>query len=308
MKTVTTTKKTASKKAPFSEVTIIFNPNSTGNGKALAKQLQADLQQQIPKLSVTITPTKYAGHAEKLAYKLAKDSRRPLIISASGDGGYHEIINGMLRANAAGAQAVAGLLPAGNANDHYHMMHDEDTIEAIRQAKVNDIDVLKLSSVVSGQPFERYAHSYIGIGLTPKVGQELNKQKLNAINEIGIVLRALFFLHPIKVIIDNHTRTYDSVIFSNIRKMSKVLAISETAKTDDGMFEVTAFKRRNKLSLISALLRASTLGLRGSKKVSNYQFKTIKPLLVQLDGEIFTIDAQAEVTITIDRQRLPCII
>ena len=98
---------------PFSEITVIYNPNSTGSGEAMAKQFKKEYQRADKQVTVTLQKTKYAGHAEKLAYDIAKKQVRPMIISASGDGGYHEVVNGALRAQAEGAKPTTGLLPAG---------------------------------------------------------------------------------------------------------------------------------------------------------------------------------------------------
>ena len=290
----------------ISSINIIYNPNSTGSGKELATRLAADLHKALPGLKVSLIKTKHAGHAETLAYDLARATKRPMIISVSGDGGYHEVINGLLRAQAEGAKPIAGLLPAGNANDHFHNTHEGDLVENIVQGKVRQIDIFKLVATLDGQPFIRYAHSYIGFGLTPKIGRELNKTQLNRLNEIGIVLRGLVKLKPTRLKINGKMRSYDSVIFSNVATMSKVLSVPDHATNDDGTFEVSMFRRRNTLQLFMLLLRASLAGLKGTK-ASQYTLQTVRPTVVQLDGEIFTLDA-CTVSITLEPRHLSCII
>lgn len=267
-----------------------------------------ELKRSLAKYEVRLARTEYAGHAEKLAYKFAKSSSRPLIISASGDGGYHEVINGLIRAQLEGSKPTAGLLPAGNANDHYHDVHDVGLVEAITAGKTRQLDLIKLTATTDGKSFERYAHSYIGFGLTPKVGKELNRVDLNRFNEILIVLKALFSLQPVKVIRDGKRLTCDSLVFSNISKMSKVLSLSKNSANDDGKFEITIFRRRNKLRLIKLLLKASTSGLTDAEKKESYTFQTIKKILVQVDGEISAIDANSKVSIDIERKILNCIV
>ncbi len=292
----------------FSSISIIFNPNSTGNGKAMAKDLKSGLRKRYPDQNVRLIPTLHAGHAEELAYKLAKASQRPLIISASGDGGYHEVINGIVRANNEGSGGVAGLLPAGNANDHYHDVHKGDIGEAISTYKTKKIDLLELNTRVGGKEFKRYAHSYIGFGLTPKVGQELNKIELNWFNELIIAAKALFVLRPVKIMVNGRQRSYHSVIFSNVSIMSKVLNLSPTASNTDGLFELTIFKRRHKIKLLLKLLSASTAGLENAQSLKEFHFRSIKQILVQLDGEISTIDANSKVSIKVAPKVLECIV
>ncbi len=292
----------------YSSVSIIYNPNSTGASKSLAQALKRDLTELLPGQTVTLVATKHAGHGEKLAYELAMATKRPLIISSSGDGGYHEVVNGLMRAQTAGARPIAGLLPAGNANDHYHNLHTIDTSTAIKRGKSLSVDLLKLVGTADGKTYERYAHSYIGIGLTPKVGQELNKTVLNRFNQVWIVLKSLLVLQPVQIIVGGKRRSYDSLIFSNVGKMSKVLSLSKYADMTDGKFEVTAFRRHTKLRLLMTLLHASTKGLTGDRQVSNYGFKTLKQTIVQLDGEIMTLDAKTDSGITIEPKVLEIII
>lgn len=287
----------------FTDLVIIYNPLSTGPGEEMAKRLKRDLR----KHKVRLVGTKYAGHAEQLAYKFAKASARPLIVSASGDGGYHEIINGLVKAQTEGAKPVAALLAAGNANDHHREVFKSDLIEGIASAKVRQIDLLTLESTAGGKPFKRYAHSYIGLGLTPKAGQELNKRKLNRFNQLWVIIRAFFELRPVQIIINGKKQAYDSLIFSNIGKMSKVLLLDENASTKDGRFEVTITKHLGKFSLLKQLLKASTSGLNDAISAEQYLFRTTRKEPVQLDGELFMLDASRDVKISISNKILSCI-
>jgi diacylglycerol kinase (ATP) len=297
--------------AGFTSISIIYNPGSTGPGKQLATELKHELQVLLPTQSVRLIKTEYAGHAEELAYELARASAKSLVISSSGDGGYHEVVNGLLRAQDEGAMPIAGLLPAGNANDHYQSLHVGDTATAIYKQQVQTVDVLQLQTQQKGKKLQRYAHSYIGLGLTPTVGRELNKTELNRVNEVWIALRSLVQLRPTTIINRGHKRSYDSIICSNVSKMSKVLKLTKSPGTShmrDGKFEVTAVPSRSKLQLLRYLLKASTVGLEGGHMAEQYKFKTIKPITLQLDGEICRIDGDSQVDITISKRVLRCIV
>ena len=274
----------------------------------MSRDLEAKLIKALPKVQIERIKTKHAGHAETLAYEAAKASRRPLIISVSGDGGYHEVVNGLMKAQLNGARPVAGLLPGGNANDHHRMLHQGDLVQNIVSQTEQTIDLLKLSAFAKGKLIERFGHSYIGIGLTPKAGKELNKTKLNRLKETVIVLRSIIWLRPVRIIVRGKRRAYDSVIFSNIDTMSKVMTLSKNAKLDDGKFEVTAFRRRNRWRLIRLLLRASTLGLKGTTHRKKFPFTTTAPLLMQVDGEIMKVDANSQITVTSEHAMLRCIV
>ena len=99
----------------FDRVVVIFNPNSTGDAPALARELEHDLHERLPGLDVVLRPTERAGHARDLARDAAREGR-PLIVSVSGDGGYNEVVNGLM--DARNPHAVCTVLGAGNANDH----------------------------------------------------------------------------------------------------------------------------------------------------------------------------------------------
>lgn len=252
--------------------------------------------------------TEHAGHGEELAYSIASSTKNALIVSSSGDGGYGDVINGIMRAKNEGHTAVASVLPAGNANDHYNNLHDGDIVERIRNGKTAHIDLLKITSTVDTKPFTRYAHSYIGFGLTPAVGLELNKTKLTILNEGWIVAKSLIAVKPVKLKIDEKVRAYESVIFSNVDVMSKYLKISRPSSMNDGKFEVTIFRRRNKLKLLLLLLEASFKGVVENKSVPSFTLHTVKRTLVQTDGEITTLDADALATITAERETLECVV
>jgi len=292
----------------YTTIAVIYNPNSTGSSKELAETFAAAVRKLLPKQKVELIATEHAGHAEELAYSLAKASKHPLIVSSSGDGGYNEVINGALKAQREGAHPTTGLLPAGNANDHFTNLNKHDLVELVAKDVTRNIDVLKFTYTKNGTQIERYAHSYIGFGLTPFVGKELNKNKLNLINEVWIVARAILGVKSVKLTVGAKTRRYDSIVLSNIDKMSKYLKISQPSGITDGKFEVTTFRKRNKISLIGMLLKASFIGLKEDAKVSTYTVRTINKTILQADGEIVTIDAHTTVTITAEKQLLNCVI
>ena len=292
----------------YTNIAIIYNPNSTGPSEKLAKDLEAQINSRLPGQKVECIATEHAGHAEELAYKLAKSSENPLIISSSGDGGYNEVVNGAMKAMDEGSSCTVGILPAGNANDHHRNLSNGEVIDQIAGDTSQKIDLLKMTAMSKGEQIDRYAHSYIGLGLTPIVGKELNKTKLNPFSEFFVVVKSFFTLKSIRLKIDQKVSKYQSLIFSNVDEMSKYLKISQPSSVTDGKFEVTIFKQRSKLKLIASLLKASTGKLEENSQVSEYTLKTVNKTLVQADGEIITLDANSDVTISIQQQILPCIV
>jgi diacylglycerol kinase (ATP) len=292
----------------YTSAAIIYNPKSTGSSKKLAEKFKKSLLADFPTLDVQLKPTEYAGHAEKLAYELSKASKHPLIFSSSGDGGYHEVINGAMKAQKEGYRPVTGVLPAGNANDHYHNLHDEDVIQMIHKGKTKTIDLLTISYVSDRKKQLRYAHSYIGFGLTPAVSEELNKTKLNKLKESWLVLKTIVKLKPVILKIRMRTRKYDSIIFSNVDRMSKYFNVSQPSHIADGKFEVTIFTRRNKLKLMMLMLESSFVHLKEDMQTSKFKLQTTHKTIAQADGEIIPIDAKSKVVVSIDKQVLNCLV
>lgn len=292
----------------YSTIAIIYNPNSTGPSKTLAEELADDIRKRLPDQHVELIATEHAGHAEELAYTLASSHTNPLIISSSGDGGYNEVVNGAMKAQNEGATPTTSLLPAGNANDHHRNLHEKELIDLIAREQSTAIDLLKITGQVDGKPVERYAHSYIGFGLTPTVGKELNKVDLNRLVEAWVVIRSLLTTKPVRLKIDTKVHSYESVIFSNVDEMSKYLKISQPSSVTDGKFEVTIFRRRTTLRLLATLLKATVQGVKENKQAAEFSLTTVKKTLVQADGEIMTLDAHSQVVITAETQVLRCIV
>jgi diacylglycerol kinase family enzyme len=285
------------------DVIIIYNPNSTGDGEKNARTLQAQLAAH-PDITVTLQPTQHAGHAEEMIRELPH-TRNVIVISSSGDGGYHEVINGsLLRANHKN-RLVTGLLPSGNANDHYHAVHHGDVVQRITAGDVQTIDALK----VTVGKWTRYAHSYAGIGLTPHIGEKLTQAKLNPFNEIWLTIRYYFSSRPVKIRTEKGVRRYDSLIFSNIERMSKYMTLSSAAQVDDGKFEVTGSRAGAPGTLMKHLFKASTTGLTDEAiHTTSYSFTSLRPFSLQLDGEVYRFEAREKVTVSIAPKVINCII
>jgi diacylglycerol kinase (ATP) len=292
----------------YTSITVIYNPNSTGSGRQLAEDFMAAFNGTPYEKIIKIIPTEHRGHAEELARELVRASARPLIISASGDGGYHEVVNGAMAAKAEGGRFVTGLLPAGNANDHYRSLHDKSIHEMIVSGEHQTIDLLQVSVTGPGGTWQRYAHSYVGVGLTPQVGRRLNQTKLNPITEKLVTLKALWQARPVRLVIDGRTAAYDSVITSNIASMSKVLQLSEDATPNDGQFEVMVVPHDSRWKLWAHLLRAATTGLTGSDRRRVFAFQTTQKTTIQLDGEVRHLLAGDRVTITLSPRALDCVL
>ena len=281
----------------FDRVIVIYNPNSTGDAPALAEELRADLAERLPDLPVDLNPTEHAGHARTLAADAAR-SGHPLIVSVSGDGGYNEVVNGLM--DAGNPEAVAAVKAAGNANDHRRATKEQPLVDAVAQGRVTRTDLLRLSIDRPTGTEVRYAHSYIGVGLTPVVAVDLEKGNKGSVRELVTVIRTFSRFRPFEIELESGQRSsIDSLVFANISEMAKVATLSQNSDPDDGRFEVVALPHQSKWRVLLTALRAATVGLGPQPTARSYQFTALKPMPVQIDGELLELAAGDQVQVDI---------
>jgi diacylglycerol kinase family enzyme len=287
---------------PFDRVVLIFNPASTGDASSLAAELSAELQRRQPDLPVTLQPTEHAGHARDLARDAARTGR-PLLVSVSGDGGYNEVVNGAMQAG--NDAAVCAVLPAGNANDHRRATREQPLADAIVTGSVTRIDLLRLT-VGGSAPTTTYAHSYIGLGLTPVVAVDLQKGGKGSLKEALTVIRAFSRFRPFEIQLENgSSQRFDSIVFANIAQMAKVATLSEDdSRPDDGQFEVITVVHTAKWRLLGIALKAALRGLGPQPSVRQYRFINVEPMPIQVDGEVMDLGAGVAVRIDIAHEAL----
>lgn len=281
-------------------VIIIYNPNSTGDSETNARTFAKQLKNRDAAMDVTIIATKFAGHAEEIAAEYA-DAADTLIVSSSGDGGYNEVINGVL---ASGGKCVVAVLPSGNANDHHRAVAPDDALKSIVNGKVRRIEAIKIEAMVNGKPWQRYAHSYVGFGLTPKIGKVLTDVRPNAVTEKWHVMKQAFSFKHIKIESDGSVHSYNSLIAATIDRMSKVIKLDESASLNDGKMEIYESKYLSPFTTIKELLFAGVKGVTPTTVTEKFELSSKKPLLVQLDGEVFTLDAKRKVTLTCEKNSI----
>jgi diacylglycerol kinase (ATP) len=279
---------------PFDAVEIVFNPNSTGDAQERAEELAEQLAERAPELPVQLRPTERAGHGREIARDAAR-AGRPLVVSVSGDGGYNDVVNGLMEAGV--DSAYAAVLAAGNANDHRRVTRERPLADAIIDGDVSKLDLLRMSVDDGREP--RYAHSYIGLGITPTVALELEKGGKGSIKEVISTIRTFSRFRPFQIETDSGTETFDSVIFANIREMAKFAVLSEEGRPDDGRFEVVVLRHTAKWRVLATAVRAAIRGLGPQPTAREYRFRTVNPMPVQVDGEVSEFERGVGVTVEI---------
>jgi diacylglycerol kinase family enzyme len=279
---------------PFDAVEIVFNPNSTGDAQERSEELAAQLAERAPELPVTMRPTERAGHGREIARDAAR-AGHPLVVSVSGDGGYNDVVNGLMEAGA--DAAYAAVLAAGNANDHRRVTRERPLIDGIVDGDVSRLDLLRMTT--DDEREVRYAHSYIGLGITPTVALELEKGGKGSIREVISTIRTFSKFRPFQIETDSGIESFDSVIFANIREMAKFAVLSEDGEPDDGEFEVVILRHTAKWRVLSTAVRAAIWGLGPQPTAREYRFRTVDPMPVQVDGEVSEFERGVSVTVEI---------
>jgi diacylglycerol kinase (ATP) len=279
-------------------VVVVFNPNSSGESEALARQLVGDLAREAPGLEVDLVATEHAGHARDIA-RDAAGTGRVLVVSVSGDGGYNEVVEGVLAA--ANPDALSGVLAAGNANDHARVTQDRPLLDLILTGTVRRLDLLAVTMVPpSGEePEVRHAHSYVGVGLTPAVAVDLEKGGKGSLGEVATVVRSFARFTPHHIVVEGARVRVASLLFANIDEMAKVATLSDDAAPDDGRFEIILLRYRSKAHVLATALRAATWGLGVQPSARRYTFRAVDAMPLQLDGELVELAPGTEVTVEI---------
>jgi diacylglycerol kinase family enzyme len=287
----------ASEPLPFDRVVVIFNPHSTGKAPQMAEQLRADLTRRLPYLPVQLSPTERAGHGRELAREAA-GTGRPLVVSVSGDGGYNEVVDGVMQAH--NPDAVCAVMAAGNANDHRRTTREQPLADAVVAGDIRRIDLLRLTTGTGVDARTQYAHSYLGMGLTPLVAIDLEKGGKGSLREIVSVVRTFARFRPFTIELDDgRQHRFGSLLFANIAQMAKYATLSDTDQPDDGRFEIVALPHTSKLRILAVAIKAATRGLGPQPTATQYGFVTLTPTPLQLDGELLTLDAGTPVHVAI---------
>lgn len=283
-------------------IVVIYNPKSTGNSYELARRFQRKVRRALD-IPVTLVGTKAMGHGEALARKYADMYERCMIVVSSGDGGYHEAVNGVLTSTR--PETILGLLPGGNANDHYNFIHHGDVVKRIGVGRTQHLDVLK---VTSSKGWTKYVHSYAGLGLTAQINDVLSQYDFNPLREAGLVVRHLFDVRSVSVMRRGQRKRLDNVLFLNGGRMSKFFKNNRDASITDGKFEVIEFRTGDVRTLMRYVFRAVTVGLDYGRPMKTYTFTCCHDMSMQMDGEQVQLSKDERLTIAADPKRLRCII
>jgi len=171
-------------------------------------------------------------------------------------------------------------------------------VAAIIDGRARHLDLLRLTVRSNDALWSRYAHSYIGLGLTPLMAIGLKKDKKGAVMELISVMRTFNSLEPVEIVrAGGEQELYDSLVFANVARIAKYGRMSNSGRPDDGLFEVVSCPHRSRWRIASMVLRAATVGLGTQPRISRCDFATTKATPIEIDGEIMHADAHSQVIV-----------
>lgn len=274
-------------KRPFDCIFLIANPKSSGDGLVKAKELRKKLRESFPKTTVEIKKTQRPGHASDIAATLWKKHPRALFISVSGDGGYHDMVNGLMKAaGPTRRRPLCAIHGAGYGNDHQRSIRgDTDLVEALQRGLWRPLDLLKVDILTGRKQTTRYAHSYVGFGITGDVAGEIDKTRHTWTPQWLEAMRGIVSHEPIPLSVDGKRGRYHSLLILNVSRFGKFLQGADNTKAADGRFEVVSTRAHNRVKLLRMGLQALSGKLGRHPQKSNTRIDLQSNTPTQFDGE-----------------------
>jgi diacylglycerol kinase family enzyme len=175
-------------------------------------------------------------------------------------------------------------------------------VEAIASAhhtgRARCLDLLQLTARSADAGWSRYAHSYIGLGLTPSMAVGLKRDRKGTVAELLSVLRTFTELSPVEIVRSEGRRElYDSLVFANVTRMAKYGRLGGSGRPDDGLFEVVSRRHGRRWRIAAMALRAATIGLGTQAHVNRVDIATVDAINLQMDGEVLQLAPDSRLTI-----------
>ncbi len=287
---------------------VVVNPNAGGGttGRTFGA-MRETIERALG--SVDVVMTERGGHGVELAREGAL-AGRPLVIAVGGDGTFHEVVNGLMRAKSEAANANAtriGLIGQGTGGDFRKTLgidHRLDKyLEAIASGRERPLDVGRF---IGGGKTDHYFVNILSVGMGGLVDRyvaDASRTLGGSAAYFGASLRALFNARVgnVKATVTYRGETEEHKIRSfmiaicNGRFFGGGMHVAPMARIDDGVFELVALGATSKLGFAmtsrgiytgSHMANASTVHLRANKIVLDLANEDAREVfLLDVDGE-----------------------
>jgi len=240
---------------------VIVNPIA---GRGLGEKSVPAIEERLRKAGVEykLVRTERPWHAADLAEQAAREQYH-VVISASGDGTFNEVLNGLMRARKAGFNhAALGVIAIGTGNDFAGGVGIPDDFEKSMDALLSDkrkkIDI----GLVRGgdYPEGRYFGNGIGIGFDAAVGfAALQLRFLRGLPAylVGAIQTVFFYYKPprLRIEMDGQVIEQHSLMVSimNGKRMGGGFRMTPNSLPDDGLLDLCIAETAGKLRIFQLI-------------------------------------------------------
>jgi YegS/Rv2252/BmrU family lipid kinase len=240
---------------------VIVNPVA---GRGLGERSIPAIEARLHAAGVeySLVRTERPWHAAELAEQAAREGY-DVIVSASGDGTFNEVLNGLMRARKAGFNhAALGVISVGTGNDFAGGVGIpaglEESLEILLAGKRRKIDI----GLVSGgdYPEGRYFGNGIGIGFDAAVGfAALQMRWLRGLPAylVAAIQTVFFYYKPprLRIEMDGQTIEQYSLMVSimNGQRMGGGFRMAPKSKPDDGHLDLCIAETAGKLRIFQLI-------------------------------------------------------
>lgn len=289
---------------------VIVNPRSAGGATGRTfRAMQITIERALGPVEVVMTER--PRHATDLAREGAL-AGHPLVVAVGGDGTFHEVVNGLMQARAAGYGTKAdevriGLIGQGTGGDFRKTLGLEHRLDrylaALASGRERPIDVGRFSG---GGVTNHYFANILSVGMGGLVDRYVAHASRLLGGKVAYFNASLRALTSVRlghvrctVTHDGETQTHRFRSFvvgiCNGRYFGAGMQLAPMAEVDDGVFELVAIGATSKLGIMTLsrsiyagehLRQPGALHLRGQKFTLDIENEDARStFLVDADGE-----------------------
>ncbi len=276
----------------------------SGSGKAFQMWPEVKAAFVEKGLQFSESFTEYEGHASELAREALRGSFRK-IVALGGDGIIHEVLNGvMTQDNVAPSDVTLAIIPVGSGNDWarlYDIPKDPmEAVEVLARGNTAVQDVVKVETLLDGEPSVRYMMNIGGLGIDAHVcylfAQEKLKGKQGDIQYLKCLMKGFVkYKCPLfKVYVDDQLFFEGdalSVAMGNGKYCGGGMRQTPDADPADGLIDLTVVRKISKVQFIACVKHLFDGSIKKLEPVTATRGKKIQiyssPLsFVEVDGEL----------------------
>ncbi|BBF86586.1 transcription regulator [Aquitalea magnusonii] len=259
------------------------------------------LQRFAAHYQVDIHITTSAVSAEDMALQAVAQGC-DYLIAVGGDGTIHEVINGVMRADAAARERVAvGALPFGTGNDFVRSLGVNDSLEQLEQLiasqRVRRIDLGRLS--LRGEAGERviWFGNIASLGISSAIVEQVRRLPGWLPASVAFYLSILLTLlryrpRRMQLTLEGGeviSGDFLSLCVANGRYFGSGLGIAPMARLDDGLLEVVMIKRGGGLDFLRHLP-----SLRKAQPVLDERVRYLSVRSLRIEGQACPLEVDGE--------------